>query len=127
MIDYLYLAIGAIAGTIARYRLGLWITGLQSGVAGFPWGTLVINISGSLLLGVLMRYFVSAPDAGRELRLMLTVGFCGAYTTFSTFSYETFALLAEGETMLALGYVAASVVCWILFCGLGYMLGGAIV
>jgi CrcB protein len=124
MIDYLFLAIGAIAGTIARYRLGIWITGMQSGVAGFPWGTLVINISGSLLLGVLMRYFIATP-ASHPLRLMLTVGFCGAYTTFSTFSYETFALLAEGQTMLALGYVAASVLCSILFCGLGYVAGGA--
>jgi CrcB protein len=124
MIDYLYLAIGAIAGTIARYRLGIWITGMQSGVAGFPWGTLVINISGSLLLGVLMRYFIATPTS-HPLRLMLTVGFCGAYTTFSTFSYETFALLAEGQTMLALGYVAASVLCSILFCGLGYVAGGA--
>src|ERR1044072_4775792 len=106
MFDYLYLAIGAVAGTVARYRLGIWVTGQQSGSTVFPWGTLVINISGSLLLGGLMRYFVSTPDASRELRLMLAVGFCGAYTTFSTFSYESFALLAEGQTMLALGYVA---------------------
>jgi CrcB protein len=123
MIDYLYLALGAIAGTIARYRLGIWITGLQSEVTGFPWGTLVINASGSLLLGALMRYFIATP-ASHPLRLMLTIGFCGAYTTFSTFSYETFALLAEGQTMVALGYVAASVVCSILFCGLGYVLAG---
>ena len=125
MIDYLYLAIGAVAGTIARYRIGVWITGMQSGIAGFPWGTLVINISGSLLLGVLMRYFTASP-AGNPLQLMLTVGFCGAYTTFSTFSYETITLLMEGETTLALLYIAGSVISSILFCYIGYLLGGVL-
>jgi fluoride exporter len=123
MLNYLYLAIGAVAGTVARYRLGVWITGLQSGGAGFPWGTFVINASGSLLLGVLMRSFSTTPE-GHPLRLMLAVGFCGAYTTFSTFSYETMTLLMRGETVLALLYIAGSVIVSILFCYIGYLLGG---
>ena len=99
-------AIGGAMGSLARW----WIGGLaQEASATFPSGTLAINVAGSLLLGFLARYLLetSAPP---ELRLALTVGLCGGFTTFSTFSYETVALLESGSLLRAAVYVTASVV-----------------
>ena len=99
-------AIGGAVGSLARW----WIGGLaQEASATFPSGTLAINVAGSLLLGFLARYLLetSAPP---ELRLALTVGLCGGFTTFSTFSYETVALLESGSLVRAAVYVTASVV-----------------
>ena len=100
------IALGGAAGTLARW----WIGGLAQGAsATFPTGTLVINIAGSFALGFLARYLLetSAPP---ELRLALTVGLCGGFTTFSTFSFETIALLESGNLLRAATYVTASVV-----------------
>ena len=100
------IALGGAAGTLARW----WIGGLAQGAsATFPTGTLMINIIGSFVLGFLGRYLLetSAPP---ELRLALTVGFCGGFTTFSTFSFETAALLEDGSFARAAAYVTASVV-----------------
>lgn len=78
------------------------------GGAALPWPTLLVNVGGSLLLGVLVK---ALPEWGAslEVRALLTVGFCGSFTTFSTFGYETVALLQSGQHAQALGYVAASV------------------
>jgi CrcB protein len=122
---YLYLALGAVGGAFARYWIGLWAAGLQRDVPAFPWGTLLINITGSLLLGFLMRWLTGVP-ASRELRIMLTTGFCGAYTTFSTFSYEAVSLLIDGQTAVAFTYMGASLVAAPLACYLGYVLAGLI-
>ena len=103
-----YAAIGGAFGTAARYLLTLAIQERAGG--GFPIATLLINISGSILLGFLMRYGLEGSTASPELRLMLTTGFCGGYTTFSTFSYETARLIEGGEWQRGLAYVAASVV-----------------
>lgn len=123
MIDVLYLAAGAVAGSFARMRIGLWISSLQSDPTAFPWGTFLINVSGSLLLGFLMRYLLVVPSS-RGMRIMLTTGFCGAYTTFSTFSYEALMLLREGQLGGAALYVVGSVVVSIIFCLIGYVLAG---
>lgn len=103
-----YAAIGGAIGTAARYLLTLAIQERATG--GFPIATLLINISGSLLLGFLMRFGLEGSTASPELRLMLTTGFCGGFTTFSTFSYETARLLEGGEWYRGLIYIAASVV-----------------
>ncbi len=90
---WLYIAVGGAVGAMARYGLGGWVqdrAGFQ-----FPWGTLVVNLLGCLLIGFFMRYVESAR-LSPELRAMVTVGLLGAFTTFSTFSYETVALLEEG-------------------------------
>ena len=77
--------------------------------AGLPHGTLIVNATGSLLVGLLMGALTQRTGADAAARLLLVVGFCGAYTTFSTFSFETIALLREGALATALGYVLASV------------------
>jgi len=114
------IAFGAAVGGVSRYYLA---SSLQQrlGVA-FPWGTLVVNVTGSLLLGFLIRYALATPAVSVELRAMLTTGFCGGYTTFSTFSYETAALIEEGQYERAGAYVLASVVLSLLATVCGFIL-----
>ena len=101
-----YIAVGSAIGGVSRYLVG----GLTQRVMGgtFPVGTLLINVTGSFLLGLILRYAVETPGVTPELRALLTVGLCGGYTTFSTFSYETVALLEDGDWSRAALYVAAS-------------------
>ena len=73
-------------------------------------GTLLVNITGSLILGFIMRYALGSTSVSAETRALLTAGFCGGYTTFSTFSYETIALMEDGDYRRAAIYVVASVV-----------------
>lgn len=103
-----YVALGGAIGTVARYLLTLVIQ--ERAGAGFPIATLLINVTGSLLLGFLMRYGLESATASPELRLLLTTGICGGYTTFSTFSYETARLMEDGEWQRATAYIVASVV-----------------
>jgi CrcB protein len=102
-----YIAFGSAVGGVSRYLLGGLV---QRGTSGtFPVGTLVINVTGSFLLGLLYRYATDSAAISPELRAMLTIGFCGGYTTFSTFSYETVRLLEDGEMGRALSYIGLSV------------------
>lgn len=103
----LYIAIGGLAGTLARYFLQGWIQH-RSGV--FPLGTLVINIAGSLVLGFILRYATGTTVVSPELRAGLTIGLCGAFTTMSTFSYESMALLGDGEYVRAGVYMGGTIV-----------------
>lgn len=103
-----YAALGGAIGTAARYLLTLVIQ--ERAGAGFPVATLLINITGSILLGFLMRYALESTTPGPEVRLLLTTGFCGGYTTFSTFSYETARLFEDGEWRRGAVYIVASVV-----------------
>jgi CrcB protein len=102
-----YIAVGSAIGGASRYLVG----GLSQRLAGgtFPIGTLLINITGSFLLGFILRYGVETPTLTPEVRAFLTVGFCGGYTTFSTFSYETIALAEDGQWTRAGLYVGLSV------------------
>ncbi|HEY8106355.1 MAG TPA: fluoride efflux transporter CrcB [Gemmatimonadales bacterium] len=102
-----YVAIGSAVGGVSRYLLGGLIQRMSSGT--FPLGTLVINVTGSALLGFLFRYALDVPAMTPEIRALLGVGFCGGYTTFSTFSYETLTLLEDGDWRRAGLYVALSV------------------
>jgi CrcB protein len=100
-------ALGAALGGLARFYLGNAIQ-TRAGI-DFPAGTLVINVTGSFLIGLFMRYALQSAAIGPELRIFLTTGFCGGYTTFSTFSYDTIALLTDGEYGRASLYVGTSV------------------
>lgn len=114
-----YIAVGSALGGMSRYLLGGLV---QRAVAGtFPFGTLLINVTGSFLLGAILRYGVDTPTLTPELRALLTVGFCGGYTTFSTFSYEAVALLEDGEWSRASLYVALSLVLSLIATFLGFM------
>lgn len=101
----LYLAAGGVLGTLARY--GLSGRAYSGSGPGFPWGTLAVNVLGSLLLGYALRAMDFAP-VSPELRALVTVGFCGAFTTFSTFSYETVTLMQEGAWARAALYAFGS-------------------
>jgi fluoride exporter len=101
------LTVGGAVGTNARYFLGQWIGGYK----GFPLGTFLINVSGSLILGgtyvVLERL---PPFQVQTWQLLIAVGFCGGYTTFSTFEYETFKLIENGSWAIAALNVIGSVI-----------------
>lgn len=113
---YIYIAIGGAAGALARYGLGGWIQD-RAGF-GFPWGTLVVNVLGCLLIGFALRY-LEAVRITAEVRGLVTVGILGAFTTFSTFSYETVALLEDGAWGRALAYSLGSVALGIVAVYLG--------
>jgi CrcB protein len=103
-----FVGLGSAIGGIARYFLSAAIQ--QRAATTFPLGTLVINISGSLLLGFLLRYALGSPAISADVRALLTTGFCGGYTTFSTYSYETATLIEDGDYRRATLYAALSVV-----------------
>jgi CrcB protein len=113
-------AAGAAAGGVSRYYLSLAIHNRVG--AAFPWGTLLVNVTGSLLLGFLMRYAIATPSVSAELRLLLTTGFCGGYTTFSTFSYETAMLMEDGQYERAATYAVASVLVALVATACGFLL-----
>jgi len=116
-VPYLWISLGAIAGANLRYWVALWA--IERFGLGFPYGTLIVNASGSLLIGLFMGLLTERAGADVAWRLLLVVGFCGAYTTFSTFSFETLALLRQGALLSALGYVLASVALCLLATALG--------
>jgi fluoride exporter len=117
---YAWVSFGSILGGLARYFVGLL---LDTG-PGFPWATLFINATGSLIIGFYAT--LTGPDgrmlARPEHRQFIMTGFCGGYTTFSTFSLETFRLFHGGMKYIALTYVAASLICWLVSVWLGHMM-----
>ncbi|MGI9091386.1 MAG: fluoride efflux transporter CrcB [Gemmatimonadaceae bacterium] len=102
-----YIALGSAAGGISRYMLGGLVQ--QRLGSSFPVSTLIINVTGSFLLGFLLRWSVESAAVTPETRALLTTGFCGGYTTFSTYSYETAALIEDGQYARAGVYVGLSV------------------
>jgi CrcB protein len=113
--------LGGGIGATARY-------GLQGAVykmtgAGFPYGTLVVNVLGSFLIGLLITSFGERFMVNPSLRVFLTIGILGGFTTFSSFSYETMALLRDGSYMLGLANIALSVVVCLGATWIGIMVG----
>ena len=116
---YLLLAVGGMIGVLARYQLGVWISDWNT--TPFPWATLVINVTGSLALGFFMRY-LTGVSSSPEVRLMLTTGFCGGYTTMSTFSYELVTLMTGKQFGLAFLYLSSTILFAPLACLAGFAL-----
>lgn len=111
MLNCLAVGIGGFLGSICRYLVGLIPLKDQS---GFPYKTLAINIVGAFVLGLLSAYAAKNPNTSPRLMLMLKVGVCGGFTTFSTFAYESTTLFNNGKSTMALLYVLISVTCGIL-------------
>lgn len=102
-----YVAVGSAVGGALRLLMTAFVQ--QRIATTFPMGTLLVNITGSFVLGFIIKYSLATPAVTPELRALLTTGLCGGFTTFSTFSFETAALIEEGQYSRASIYVAASV------------------
>ena len=109
--------LGGAAGSIVRYMLSVWLLGGHT-LLGFPAGTFTVNAAGSLLIGILLE-----ATSSETLGWLLIVGFCGGFTTFSTFSADTVRLLRAGCYNAAAIYVALSVAVCIVFAALGMWIG----
>ena len=108
MMNFLIVGAGGFIGAIARFAVASWVG--QKWGRSFPFGTFFVNVSGSFLIGLLMSLFTERFMVNPQWRLLLVVGFLGAYTTFSTFEYETGALIKDGEWLVALANIVFSVI-----------------
>jgi fluoride exporter len=113
------IALFCAGGGLTRYYLSGWVYSLLG--RGFPYGTFAVNAIGAYLIGLIMELAMRSFILSDTLRMGLTVGFLGGLTTFSTFSYETFQLLEEGQLVLALVNVIGSVFLCLLFTWLGIL------
>lgn len=101
-----YIALGSALGGVGRYLAGALVQ--RAAQTTFPTGTLAVNITGSFVLGLIIRYAIETPSITPEVRAFLTIGLCGGYTTFSTFSFETARMMEDGEWTRAVVYVGLS-------------------
>jgi CrcB protein len=121
MSKLILLVIGGTTGTIARYLLGGYIYVILG--TNFPYGTLVVNLLGCFIVGFLAALVENKFMLAPNLRLLLMIGFCGAFTTFSTFILETSNLIKGGETLKAFMNVIISVIIGFVVFRLGVLLG----
>ena len=110
---------GSFLGGAARYLISI---AMRAASKGFPWGTLLVNLIGCLLIGLLWGFFSRTSSESGSWSLFLTVGLCGGFTTFSTFSKEALIMLQAGQIWGFAGYIALSVVTGIALVALGYVL-----
>jgi len=113
-------AIGGAAGAVIRWLLASGVQKMAGGA--FPWGTFAVNALGSFLLGFLFVWLIERSTASELIRLAITVGFLGAFTTFSTYSLESVRLLQEGAFSLAFGNIIGQVMLCLLLTWLGIQL-----
>lgn len=118
---YLAVALGGAIGAVARYGISGWVHGLTG--AFFPVGTLAVNIAGSFIIGLILQAATGRFLWSLETRLLLTTGFCGGLTTFSTFSYETLLLLQDQQWLAAGGNTLLNVVICLGAAYLGLVVG----
>lgn len=116
-LSVLAVSVGAVIGANLRWALSLW---LNASYHAIPLGTLVANLAGGYVVGLLMGFFMNASTLAPEWRLFAVTGLCGALTTFSTFSVEMFGALQEGKWGMALAGIVAHVVGSIVMTGLGF-------
>ena len=115
----LAVGVGSFMGGEGRYLVSLAMKGVSK---GFPWVTLTVNLVGCFLIGLLWGVFSKNGTEGSNWALFLTVGLCGGFTTFSTFSKEALVMLQSGNLWGFVGYIAVSVVIGIALVALGYFL-----
>lgn len=116
----LLIGLGGAAGSIFRFLVSHYTKKIWNGE--FPLGTFLVNLSGCLLIGILAGYLLKLQSTGTDLRMLLVVGFCGGYTTFSAFALENFELINSGKITVTLVYALASVILGIVFVYLGMIL-----
>jgi CrcB protein len=120
LVTYLWVALGSALGGVARY----WCSGFFARLIGetFPWGTVIVNVVGSFVIGFVGT--LTAPEGrflvASDLRIFVMVGFCGGYTTFSSFSLQTLSLARDGEWLWAGANIVGSVVLCLLSVWLGH-------
>ena len=104
-------ALGGAVGAVARYQVGRGVTAWlgPAAVTAFPWATLIVNVAGSLAMGLLAGWLARHGDGGETARLLLGVGLLGGFTTFSAFSLELMLLIERGQAGAAVGYATVSV------------------
>ncbi len=117
----MWIGAAGFLGAITRYRVDRWITYRMKG--SFPWGTLLVNLTGCFILGLLLSVFAQRLAPNSDLRAALTVGFVGAYTTFSALAYQTLTLSENGNIDLAILYMLASLVPGVAAVWLGTLIG----
>jgi CrcB protein len=126
MESYLWIAVGSALGGVARY----WCSGVAARLFGetFPWGTIIINIVGSFIIGFFAT--LTGPDGrvyvGTVGRQFVMVGLCGGYTTFSAFSLQTLNLMNDGEWVQAGANIGLSVVCCLIAVWVGFVLAASL-
>jgi CrcB protein len=120
-LTYLLVALGGAIGSVSRAWVSVTVVRLVG--PNFPWSTMVINVVGSAIIGIVAASALSPTRTfiTQEVRIFLMVGFCGGFTTFSSFSLQTFELLREGRPAAALANVALSVVLCIVAAAAGYL------
>lgn len=121
MTKYLWVGLGGFAGSIARYAVGVWVYDRMG--TRFPYGTFVINISGCFIIGLVVTILDARVGLPAAWRYAVPIGFVGAYTTFSTFEFETFRAAQGGEVSIALLNIALSVVVGYVAVWLGVLSG----
>jgi len=117
-VNYLWICLGAVVGASARYFLSGFVA--RHIATAFPYGTLLINITGSLILGFFLIYSTERVLLDPRWRLLVAIGFCGSYTTFSSYAFESFALMEQSQwVMMSLNIALSNVLC------LAAVVGGA--
>ncbi|NMB53458.1 MAG: fluoride efflux transporter CrcB [Leptolinea sp.] len=121
MDKFLLLSLGAILGANSRYWIGIWCA--EKWGTEFPYGTLLINITGSFVLGLFMTLTTEKLLLDPRWRFFFAIGFLGAYTTFSTYTYESYSMLARGQWITGMANLLGSSILGLLSVGLGALLG----
>lgn len=108
--NYTWIALGAVVGASARYFFNTLIA--RNFVSAFPYGTLLINITGSLILGFFLVFSTERALLDPRWRLLIAIGFCGSYTTFSSYAFESLALIEQGQWLLTgINIIASNALC----------------
>ena len=114
----IYVAFGSAFGGVCRYFISI----LLNSPSGFPWGTLGVNVLGSLAIGFLSGWLAHGVGNAAAIRAFAVIGFCGGFTTFSTFSSEAFRMMEQSQWGMFAGYVMASLLAGFAAVGLGYLI-----